>query len=217
MEGLLAWLKIIALTTPLEFFVVAGSFLEEIIAPIPSPLIMSFAGHLAQQRSENLLFFLFLAILGAVGKTLASFLLYELGNKAEDFLIGKFGKFVGLNHQKLEHIGHIFSSGWWDDALLLLVRTIPIIPTFIVSLACGVIKTKLRTFLWTTFVGSIIRNMLLLWIGAVGTPYVQKYWEQSGTELANDPVVVVSAVVGLMIGASIAILIKRYLASSPQT
>jgi membrane protein DedA with SNARE-associated domain len=208
---LLNWLKEIAASWPLELFVVIGSVLEEIIAPIPAPLVMSLAGYIASERGHGWVYFALLALIGAFGKTLASYALYVLGDKAEDVVVNRWGKLLGLERQKLDHATALMNKGWWDKALLVFLRAVPLIPTFIVSIACGVLKVPMRTFLWTTVAGSFVRNVAMIWLGVAGTEYVQQFWEDGGAEMAGKPLVMVSALIGLIIGCGIALLIKRKL------
>src|SRR3989344_314625 len=86
---------LLAEKTPLEIFSFAGSFIEEVIAPIPSPLIMTTAGTIAHARDYQITYLLFLALLASCGKTAASWLLYVLADKLEDFISSRFGKILG--------------------------------------------------------------------------------------------------------------------------
>ena len=194
---------------PLEVFVFIGSILEEVVPPIPTPLIMSLAGYIANQRDAHFLYFIFLALIGALGKTVASVIFYFVGDRAQDVVITRWGKFLGLEKEKLDKLSTLLNKGWWDEILLVVLRILPLIPTFIVSLACGVLNTPLRTFVWTTLVGSFIRNLILVWLGVAGTAYVQKFWDEGGAEMAHQPLVIGSGVIGVLIGCGIGLVIKR--------
>lgn len=155
-------------TVPLEFFTIVGAFTEEVIAPIPSPFVMTLAGSLAKAQHGVWWILLWLAVLGSVGKTLGSWLIYWLVDKAEDVIIGKFGKFFGVSHKDLESVGKYFSKGGKDDLLLFVVRCIPVMPSSPISAACGAIRVPLKTFLVATFFGTIVRNLFFLALGFVG-------------------------------------------------
>jgi membrane protein DedA with SNARE-associated domain len=210
LSQLISWLKHIALSGPLEVFVFIGSILEEVVPPIPTPLIMSLAGYIAHQRDSHILYFIFLALIGALGKTLASVMFYYVGDRAEDVVVSRWGKLLGLEREKLDKLSALLNKGWWDEILLVVLRILPLIPTFIVSLACGVLHTPLRTFVWTTFIGSFIRNLLLVWLGVAGTAYVQKFWDEGGAEMAQQPMIIGSGIIGLLIGCCIGLAIKRH-------
>ncbi|MEK9200809.1 MAG: VTT domain-containing protein, partial [Patescibacteria group bacterium] len=158
----------LAHTIPLELFVPIGSFVEEIIAPIPSPLIMITAGSIASLQGRTVAGLFVLSLLGAIGKTIGAVILYILADKGEDFVFKHFGKYLGFSHKDVESIGKHFNGGIKDDLILLGIRSLPVIPSAPVSLVCGVIKIKFRTFVTSTFLGTIIRDSLFLYFGYSG-------------------------------------------------
>lgn len=153
---------------PLELFAFIGSFIEELIAPIPSPLVMTMAGSIAEAQNKALLYLLVIAIISSVAKTAAGYILYFLADKAEDVVLLKFGKFLGVSHKTVEKIGKHLSEGWKSDLTLLLIRSIPVMPSSPISVVCGVIKIKTKVFILTTFFGSIARSMFFLYLGYAG-------------------------------------------------
>ena len=167
-EPLLTWLESLATTTSLEFFVFIAAFLEEIIAPIPSPFVMTTAAVLAKVQNYSLLQIAILVILASLAKTASSYLIYVLADKAEDVVVGKFGKYFGVTTESIERIGKMLSKTWWDDVLLFLSRAIPLIPTSVVTVVAGMIKYEPRSFLLMTFLGTIIRNIFYLWVAYFG-------------------------------------------------
>lgn len=153
---------------PLDLFVAAGSFVEEIIPIIPATAIMIPAGSLALTQGHGWAFLLWLALASTVPKTFASWLLYVLGDRLEDVLIAKIGWLFGVKHEDVEKIGARLSGGWKDDAVLFLIRLVPFVPTPPVSIVCGVIKVRIVTYLWTSFVAFFIKNVVYLYIGYGG-------------------------------------------------
>lgn len=153
---------------PVTWFVFIGALVEEIIAPIPSPLVMTLAGSLAEVAGRSVGFLAVLALIGAVAKTFGSWVLYVLADKAEDVLLGKFGKLLGVSHGEVEKMGKIFSKGKRDDLVIFGLRALPIVPTAPVSLVAGLLKLNLRTYLTATFVGITVRNILYLYLGYSG-------------------------------------------------
>lgn len=153
---------------PLPWFTFLGSIIEEIIAPIPSPLVMTLAGSLTSSAKEAPVYLLFLALTGAVGKTLASYVLYYLADKFEDVVLVRFGKYLGVSHREIEQIGNHLNKGWKDDIAIFLLRAIPVVPSAPVSVVSGLIKLNTRTFLVSTFLGTLVRNSIYLIIGYAG-------------------------------------------------
>lgn len=177
MESLFApimqWLETLAQTVSLEVFVVVGAFLEEIIAPIPSPFVMTTAAVLAQVQNLSVWNLGVLVVLAAIAKTASSVLVYVIADKAEDFVLTRFGKFFGISHQHIERLGFFLTKTWFDDVMLLVARALPVVPTFPVSFGAGVIKYSMRSFILMTFLGTILRNILYLWIAYFGWTYFQ--------------------------------------------
>lgn len=168
LEIILNQIESLARSMPLELFVILGALIEEIIAPIPSPVVMVLAGSLAHTQNYNLWYLLELAALGALGKTFGSWLIYLLADKLEDIVVGRFGKFIGVTHKEIESIGKKLDGSWKDNFFLFLARALPIIPSAPVSIACGAIKLNLKTFITSTYLGNLVRNLLYLYMGYAG-------------------------------------------------
>lgn len=164
-----AWLIEKANQIAVEYFVAIGAAIEEIIAPIPSPIIMTLAGSVAKAQLRPAIYLLVLALIGAIAKTLASWIVYVISDKAEDIVIAKFGKFVGVTHKEVEKIGRYFSGGNKDMWVMMLARAIPIVPTAPVSIVSGIIKLNMRSYIIGTAIGTFFRNIMYLYLGYYGT------------------------------------------------
>lgn len=167
-DNLITYIESLAYKIPLELFVLFGSFIEEIIAPIPSPIVMVLAGSLAHAQNHGVVYLFWLALFGAIGKTAGAYILYFVADKLEDVVIHKFGKYIGVTHKEIESIGSKLNGGWQDNVFLFVARALPIIPSAPVSLGCGLIKINKRTFLTSTFAGTYVRDLLYLYLGYLG-------------------------------------------------
>lgn len=168
MNQIISLIKTLANTIPLDVFAFIGSILEEIIAPIPSPLVMTMAGTLAHTQNHALFYLFWLALVASLGKTIASWLYYVVADKTEDLVLTRLGKFIGISHKEVENVGKHFNGTWRDDVVLLVVRALPIMPSSLVSVVCGFIKLNMRTFIQSTFIGYFIRSFIFLYIGYTG-------------------------------------------------
>ena len=157
-----------ATKVPLELFSFAGSLVEEIIAPIPSPLVMTTVGSIAALQSKPVAFLLVLSILGALGKVIGASVLYLLAYKAEDLVLGKLGRIIGVSHKEVESVGKHLSNTWKDVVVLAFIRSLPFMPSSLVSVSCGLLKIRWRVFLPATFIGTIVRDVIFLYFGFVG-------------------------------------------------
>jgi membrane protein DedA with SNARE-associated domain len=113
-------------SVPLPIFITVGAALEEIIAPIPSPLVMTLAGSLSASAAQPLSYLFYLAIIGSLAKTAASYVVYVISDKAEDVVLTKFGRFLGVSHKEVEKFGAQLSGGWTDNLVMLALRAHPL-------------------------------------------------------------------------------------------
>lgn len=166
METLLRYYEIYADRVPLELYVLAGSFIEEVIAPIPSPFVMTLAGTLTQSQGRPFWYLFVVAVIAALGKTLGGSVLYWIADKAEDVLFYRISGWAGIGKGEIEKLGKRLSSGGWKDwAVLLGIRSTPVIASAPISVICGFLKVRFRLFVITTFFGSIVRDFIYLYIG----------------------------------------------------
>lgn len=168
MQAIILWLETLAQQISVTWFVFIGAMVEEILAPVPSPLVMMLAGSIAASQASPLLFLLWLAMIGAFSKTIGSLVIYVLADKAEDILVGKFGKFLGVSKADTEGLGKFLNNGKRDDLVIFLMRAIPVMPTAPVSVIAGLIKINLKRYLLSTFLGLIVRNAIYLYLGYAG-------------------------------------------------
>lgn len=164
----IAWLETLATQVPATWFVFIGSFAEEIFSPIPSPLVLTLAGSVAASQSRGLIYLVTLALIGAAGKTIASWIFYILADKFEDLFSGKLGKFFGADKNQIEKVGQVLNRYKQKTLILTLIRTFPASPSLPVSLLCGFIKLNLKSYLISTYFGYALRNIFYLYIGYAG-------------------------------------------------
>ncbi|HRH55697.1 MAG TPA: VTT domain-containing protein [Candidatus Paceibacterota bacterium] len=157
-----------AQTVPLLIFAPVASFAEEIIAPIPSGPVMLVIGSVAAVQGYSLPFLIVIAIAAALGKVAGGLVVYLIADKLEDVFADKFARFLGVTHTQIEQFGARFGKGWKDYALLTLLRTLPFVPSALISFGAGALKLKLRLFIVATFIGSIFRDAFYLYFGFVG-------------------------------------------------
>jgi membrane protein DedA with SNARE-associated domain len=164
LHGLILFLHDLSTSMPLPLFTAVAAFIEEVIAPIPSPLVMTLAGSLAASAGHPVVYLGLLALVGGIAKTIGSWVVYVLADLGEDIVLGRFGKYLGISHVEVEAFGQHL-KGRRDGLVIFLLRAIPIIPTAPVSLVAGLIKIHLRTYLIYTFLGTLVRNVLYLYFG----------------------------------------------------
>ncbi len=158
----------LATVIPLPVFAAVSSAVEEVIAPIPSGPVMLVMGSLAQIQGYSLWMLFGLSIAATIGKLVGALVVYIIADKTEDLLSGRFAKFFGVTHAQIESFGARLGNGWRDYVLLTLLRTLPFVPSVVVSFGAGALKIPLRLFIITTIVGSVLRDMFFLYLGYAG-------------------------------------------------
>jgi len=154
-------------------------FLENIVPPIPSEIIMPLGGFFVYQQKLN---FYILVFWGLFGTILGSLPWYYLGRLVNEKRLSNFldkkGKYLGISSNDL-----IKSKRWFEKYGVSLVfwgRLVPGIRTLI-SVPAGIELMPLRKFLiWTTF-GSLIWVALLSYAGflfAENYPIIEIYLNQ---------------------------------------
>jgi membrane protein DedA with SNARE-associated domain len=156
-------------TLPLEAFVFIASFVEEVIAPIPSPTVMLVAGSVAQIQERALYALIPLILIGAVGKTIGALVVYAISDKAENLVMNKFGRFFGVTHDDVAVLQNKLGRGARDYVLLTVLRALPIMPSVLLSVGSGLLKIPLPLFIASTFLGTLVRDGVYLYAGYIGT------------------------------------------------
>lgn len=154
------------------------TLLEEIIAPIPSPLVPLTAGFFLLPASERFLVIIGQAIIVialpvAIGVTFGSLAVYGIGYWGGKPFIEKNKKWIGLNWEDLEKTERKLTSGKGDEITLFILRMLPIIPGVAISGFCGIIRYSLKKFVVITFLGTLIRATIMGVVGwFVGSVYL---------------------------------------------
>ena len=197
-DVVIQFLRNIAETTSLPVFVIVGGFVEEIIAPVPSPLVATLAGSIAEAKKLGIPSLLWICAIGTAAKTIGAFLFYWLGDKFEDVVIPRFGKYIGVRHEDVERLGSRLSGKLRQDFLLFFLRSIPVMPSTPLSVVCGVLKVHPLSFLVTTYVGFYIRNFFFLYLGYTGLSTMGSLMEGIDTTETILKIVMVALVVAVL-------------------
>ena len=154
-------------------------FLENIIPPIPSEIIMPLGGFFVYQEKLN---FYIVVFWGLFGTILGSLPWYYLGRLVNETRISNFldnkGKYLGISSDDL-----IKSKKWFEKYGVSLVfwgRLVPGIRTLI-SVPAGIELMPLKKFLIWTSLGSLIWVALLTYAGYLfgeNYPIIETYLDK---------------------------------------
>ncbi len=133
--------------------------IESAAIPLPSEIIMPFAGFSVEAGRFTLLG---LALAGAAGSVLGSLVTYAVGFYGGRPLIQKYGRWVLISEADLAATERFFARfGKWSS---FVGRLIPVVRTFI-SIPAGIGKEPLGQFAAAAFVGSFVWSYFLAWLG----------------------------------------------------
>jgi len=133
--------------------------IESACIPLPSEIIMPFAGYLVSTGQMNIWF---VALAGAIGCVLGSLVAYWVGMKGGRPLIEKYGRYVLVSKHDLDLADRWFSK--YGEAIIFTSRLLPAIRTFI-AFPAGVARMDLKRFVIYTFAGSLPWCLGLAYVG----------------------------------------------------
>ena len=163
--------------------------LESANIPIPSEIILPFAGFLVSRGDLN---FHAVAFAGAIGCVLGSVPSYLLGKHLGRGYLERFGSRVMISHKQLELADHWMAK--YGNATAFFSRLLPVVRTFI-SLPMGVTNAPIRPFIILTFLGSWIWSYFLTYVGLK----LGDHWEQLGPIWHKfDAVIIAILIVGTL-------------------
>ena len=162
--------------------------MENACIPIPSELILGFAGYLIFAERMT---FTGAVIAGMVGGMLGSIFAYLIGSSKGREFVDKYGKYFFI---KKSHVD--LAQRWFDKYGIKAVffsRMLPVVRTFI-SLPAGFAHVNLKQFLFYTFIGSLPWTALILFAGMkLGESW--KYLLEIGHEVSIVFVVMVVLII----------------------
>src|SRR5271165_961169 len=128
--------------------IVALMGIESACIPLPSEIIMPFAGYLVYKGTFTLLW---VATAGAVGCNVGSLVAYWIGAIGGRPLVERYGRWVLMSHHDLDRMTHFFEK--YGSITVLIARLLPVVRTFI-AFPAGIAKMGQARFHIYTFVGS---------------------------------------------------------------
>lgn len=133
--------------------------LESACIPLPSEIILPFAGYLASTGRFSLLA---IATVGAIGCNLGSLLAYEIARHGGRPLVERWGAHVLLGRRDLDLAERFFAR--WGSLAVLVTRLLPVVRTFI-AVPAGIARMARPRFHLYTFLGSWRWCMALAYAG----------------------------------------------------
>jgi len=133
--------------------------IESACIPLPSELIMPFAGYLVHEGAMKLLW---VATAGALGCNVGSLIAYEIGCYGGRPLVERYGRWILMGRRELDLADRFFAR--WGYLAVFVARLLPIVRTFI-ALPAGIARMPRVRFHIYTFLGSWPWCFGLAWLG----------------------------------------------------
>jgi membrane protein DedA with SNARE-associated domain len=148
--------------------------LESVFPPIPSEVVLPFAGFYAGKGEASVVGMMLAATVGSV---VGAWILYGLAAwigpvRLRRFVVAK-GRWFGVKEHDLDR-----AEAWFDkraNAAVLLGRCVPLVRS-IVSIPAGFRRMPLLRFTIYTAIGSLVWNVALVGAGAI----LGNRWEEVG-------------------------------------
>jgi membrane protein DedA with SNARE-associated domain len=151
--------------TNLNYFTIALLMLiESTFLPLPSEVVIPFASYKAAQGDLNIFGVVMSGTIGALTGSLINYTLaYYLGRPlVYKFAESKIGRLFLLSKEKVEHAENYFIRN--GNTSTFIGRLVPGV-RHLISIPAGLAKMNLRSFMFYTFVGAGIWNIILAVIG----------------------------------------------------
>ncbi len=132
--------------------------LESMIAPVPSELVMPFAGFLIFTGHFDPLWVMVASSLGSI---VGSLLSYGMGMLGEPVVL-RYGRYLLLNPHHLEWTKKFFAR--YGSITIFVSRFIPVV-RHLISIPAGLARMSLAPFILYTAVGATLWNGFLVYCG----------------------------------------------------
>ena len=150
------------------FGVMTAMAIESAMIPLPSELILPYAGFLISDptKLEPLTHgkwdFWIVVVVATIGNTIGSLIAYAIGAWGGRPFLERYGKYLLIRQHEIELADHFFQR--YGAATAFFSRLLPIVRTFI-SFPAGVARMPLRTFVAYSTAGAFLWSMLLVFAG----------------------------------------------------
>jgi membrane protein DedA with SNARE-associated domain len=158
--------------------------IESACIPLPSEIIMPFAGFLAAQGKFSLLG---VALAGALGCVIGSVIAYAVGILGGRSFIEKYGKYILISRHDLEIADNFFNK--YGSGAIFFSRLLPVVRTFI-SLPAGIAKMNFSKFVIYSFLGSLPWCWALAYLGKI----LGDHWDTLGVYFHKFDFVIVAVI-----------------------
>ena len=139
-----------------------AALIETVFPPIPTLAIFPLAGYIASQNNLELFSVILLGIIGGIGATIGSTVIYLIAWKLGRTMLLRYLKYARVNEEKLNKVEKWFEK--YGDKAVFFGRLVPVAREMI-SIPAGVLKMKMPKFILYTFLGSCVYSVGIILAG----------------------------------------------------
>ncbi|MCX8187744.1 MAG: DedA family protein [Nitrososphaeria archaeon] len=173
--------------------IVVVTAIESIIIPIPSEVVLPFAGYVAWRMNSSE-FFIYSVAAAVIGNLLGATTLYYMGLRFGRRFFDKYGRYFFIKKRDLD-----IAEGWflrYGAYAIFFGRMMPSIRSAI-SLPAGMFNFDVKKFVLLTSMGSIPWNFTLTYIGYATGPYWSMVIDRISIPYLDVVVIVVAVIVAI--------------------
>ncbi len=178
--------------------VLVAMAIESAMVPLPSELILPYAGFLISDPSQleplthSAWSFWIVVLVATLGNTLGSLIAYAIGAYGGRPFLERYGRYLLIRPHEIERADEFFQR--WGSLTVFIGRLLPVVRTFI-SFPAGVARMPLGRFVLFSTLGALLWSTLLVWIGE----QLGANWEDLRHRLQPFDSVILIVVVGLVV------------------
>ena len=142
--------------------------IESVVIPIPSELVLPFAGFLVgtgdaiEPLTGQPWSYWLVVIAGTLGATAGALIAYAIGLYGGRPIVDRWGRYLGITHADLDRAESFFAR--YGEAASFFGRLVPVVRS-LVSFAAGISRMPLPKFVLFTFLGSLPFTAVLVFAG----------------------------------------------------
>jgi len=173
--------------------------LESTLVPIPSELVMPFAGILASQGKFSLPVIL---VINSAAALLGSGISYWIGAAGGKPLLLRYGKYALIRAKDIELTERFFARH--GKATILIGRFLPVV-RHIISVPAGIARMPLAGFFTQTFIGSTIWGSILIVLGY----HFGEAFLETARQLKHVDLIIGVAILAVLLALAVRFVIRR--------
>jgi membrane protein DedA with SNARE-associated domain len=166
---------------------------ENLFPPIPSEIVLPFAGFVARRGDDSVVV---MVVASTIGSVVGALVLYAIAaaigpDRIHSFVV-RFGKWFGVKESDM-----VRAEEWFDrrsNAAVLVGRCVPLIRS-LVSIPAGFRRMKFVPFITLTAIGSSVWNIALIGAGAT----LGDQWDRVGDYVGIFQWLVIAAIFGVIL------------------